>query len=72
MRITSKSHAKDYTAKPDDGMELAVVTWQPPSTQDVKCDGAMVPPYGMDIKIDNQPLVQYSSPARDNCSRYCA
>ncbi|MCJ1247724.1 hypothetical protein MMC30_004939 [Trapelia coarctata] len=72
MRITSKPQTRVYTAKPDEGMELAVVPWQPPSTQDANFDVAMVPPYDLDMKIDNQPLVQHSFPARENCSRYCA
>jgi len=72
MRITSKSYTKVYIAKPDEGMELAVVPWQPAPAQEADLDGMIVPPYDMDMKIDNQPLVQHSLPARESCPRYCA
>lgn len=72
MRITSKSHANIYTAKPDEGMELAVVPWQSSPAQEVNWDRAMVPPYDMDMKIDNQALVQHLSLTKDNRPRYCA
>lgn len=72
MRITSKSHTEIYTAKPDEGMELAVVPWQPAPAQEPDLDGTSVPPYDLDMKIDNQLLVQPSLSARDSCLRYCA
>ena len=72
MRNTSKSYAKVYTAMPDEGMELVMVPWQTPSAQDMSFDDGMVPPYEMDMKIDDPPLVQHSSPAKDNCLKYCA
>jgi hypothetical protein len=68
MRITSKSHTEIYTAKPDEGMELAVVPWQPAPAQEPD----LVPPYDLDMKIDNQLLVQPSLSAGDSCLRYCA